>query len=73
MMQLRHYVLSGGDDPAKIVTACGWKPKNQRPLDQQIAAGVAAFKSAQTRRLFDVNCPECRAAIRSGEVGHVHG
>ena len=68
MIATRHYVLSGGDDPASIRTACGWKPKNQQPLDQQLASGVAAFKAAQAEDLFHVNCPLCRAAIKKGKV-----
>ena len=63
-MSIRHYVLSGGDDPAEIVTACGWKPKNQQPLDQQIQAGVTAFKAAQAESLFHVNCPGCQQALK---------
>lgn len=67
-MTTRHYVLSGGDDPSQIVTACGWKPKNQQPLDMQLQSSVDLFHASQTRRLFDVNCGACRAALKKGKV-----
>ena len=67
-VEVRHYVLSGHDDPAAIRTACGWRPKNQQPLDMQLQAGVRAFYAAQAEDLFHVNCSACRLALKKGKV-----
>ena len=64
---MKHYAISGVDDPALLKTACGWAPKDLRPLALQPALAVEHYREQITRDLFGFDCRLCRIALKRGK------